>query len=352
MILPRYLYRQASGMAALTLLVLLGVVSALFLAELLSQAASGQVPGASLLVLLILRLPEAVLMVAPLALLVGVLLALGQASETSEVTIARASGVSYVQCFRPLMGLAVAWALAVLLIAGWVSPWALKMSDEWMAKGAEQAMMASVQPGQFDRFDGGRLTMYTASVDPGTGTLVDVFVQHSASESEEVISAPAGRLWHDATDQSRYLSLHQGHQVRRSHAGELMRLSFDENNIRLPDPDDRGLDQTEMTLSLDALVHSQTPEQRREWHWRLASPVGTLLLGLLAIPLAWRAPRAGRFGSVVVAMLVYLVYSNGVHFGLVGMEKANAMSGFGLWPVHGALAVCVACLCGWRWRAW
>lgn len=339
-------------MAALTLLVLLGVVSALFLAELLSEAAAGHVPGGSLLLLLVLRLPEAVLMVAPLALLVGVLLALGQASEASEVTVARASGVSYLACFKPLMGLAFVWALVVLLISGWVSPWSVKMTDQWMAKGAEQALMASVQPGQFDRFDEGRLTVYTASIDPSNGELGDVFVQHSALEAEEVISAPLGRLWQDPTDQSRYLSLSQGHQTRRTHSGELTRLSFNENNIRLPASDEGGLAQTEMALSLHALVDAETPAKRREWHWRLASPLGTLLLGLLAIPLAWRGSRSGRFGSVVVAMLVYLVYSNGVHLGLVGMEKADTLTGAGLWPIHGLLALCVGLLWGWRWRAW
>ncbi len=93
MILPRYLHRQVAISALLTLVVLLGVVSALFLAELLSQATQGLMSGQHLLLLLVLRLPEAFLMVAPLALLMGVLFALGQSSEAGEVTIARASGL-------------------------------------------------------------------------------------------------------------------------------------------------------------------------------------------------------------------------------------------------------------------
>lgn len=352
MILPRYLYRQALTTSAMTLVVLLGVVSALFLAELLSQAAQGQLPRFGVLALLVLKLPEAILMVAPLALLVGVLFALGQAHESGEVTIARASGLSYWACFRPLMGLALAWSVGVLLVAGWVLPWTVQQTGEVMADAAQQALVASLQPGQFDRFDQGRVTLYVAGIDSQDGQLRDVFLQHSGDETEEMVSAPTGRLWQDPVDQSRYLSLSQGHQIRRDVDGGLMQLSFSQNDVRLPPPAGDGVGLPEMALSLPALTPPADSAERREWHWRLAPPIGTLLLGILAIPLAWRTPRGGRYGSVVVAVLVYLVYSNWVHVGLVWMEGADALTGPGLWPIHGALAVLVAGLWTWRWRQW
>lgn len=352
MILPRYLYRQALTTSAMTLVVLMGVVSALFLAELLSQAAQGQLPGFGVLALLVLKLPEAILMVAPLALLVGVLFALGQAHESGEITIARASGVSYWVCFRPLMGLALAWSVGVLVMAGWVLPWTVQQTGEVMADVAQQALVASLQPGQFDRFDQGRVTLYVAGIDSQDGQLRDVFLQHSGHETEEMVSAPTGRLWQDPADQSRYLSLSQGHQIRRDSDGGLMQLSFAQNDVRLPPPAGDGVGLPEMALSLPALTPPADSAERREWHWRLASPIGTLLLGILAIPLAWRTPRGGPYGSVVVAVVVYLVYSNWVHVGLVWMEGADALTGPGLWPIHGALAILVAGFWTWRWRQW
>lgn len=352
MILPRYLYRQTLVIALMTLLVLMGVVLALFLAELLSQAAQGQVIGASVLALLVLKLPEALLMVAPLALLVGILLALGQAAERSEVIIARASGVSYVVCFAPLVGLALMWSLAVVFIGGWVAPWAMQQTQSVLERGAEQALLASLQPGQFDRFDQGRVTVYIASIDANQGELTEVFLQHAANGSEEVVSAPKGRLWHDPADQSRYLSLQDGHQLHRSVEGEWMRVRFASNDVRLPAAAESEVSETEMGMTLAELTPANTPLERREWHWRVASPMGSLLLGLLAIPLAWRSPRSGRFGSVVLAMVVYLIYSNCVHVGLVWMEDANSLIGPGLWPIHASLALLVAGLWLWRWRQW
>ena len=352
MILPRYLHRQASVSAVLTLVVLLGVVSALFLAELLSQAAQGLIPGSQLFWLLLLRLPEAILMVAPLALLMGVLFALGQASESGEVTIARASGVSFWTCFRPMVGLALVWAVATLVVAGWLSPWAVNKTEEVVASGAEQALLASIQAGQFDRFKHGQLTVYVASVDPQSGDLSEVFLQHQGLGFQDVVSAPTGQIWQDPEDQSRYLSLADGHQIRSSEGGDWTRLSFKQNDVRLPVGREGDASGFEMGLTMPALWPLTEVSLWREWHWRLASPIGTFLMGLLAIPLAWRGPRQGRFGALVVAMVAYLVYSNSIHLGLVWMEESVRIEGWGLWPFHAVLLGVVSALWMWRWTKW
>ena len=351
MILSRYLNRQAWVTSLMTLAVLLAVVSALFLAELLSQAAQGQLPAVAVLGLLVLRLPEAMLMVAPLALLVGVLFALGQAHESGEITIARASGMGFGDCFKPLLGLACVWAGVVLVVSGWVLPWTIAQTDRVLEQSAGEMLASSLQPGQFDRLNQGRMTVYVARVDDNASSLSDVFVQHSASGVEEMIAAPKGQLRLDPIDGRRYLSLSNGHQLRQDGDG-WMRLEFANNDIRLPPPTARPNQNPEMMAPLPELLSPTNAVEQREWHWRLASPVGTLLLGLLAIPLAWRVPRAGRFGSVVVALMVYLIYSNGVHVGLVWMEQSNQVRGLGLWPIHGALAMAVLALGAWRWRQW
>jgi lipopolysaccharide export system permease protein len=63
------------------------------------------------------------------------------------------------------------------------------------------------------------------------------------------------------------------------------------------------------------------------------------MLALLAVPLSQRLPRQGRFGSLVLALVIYLFYSNAIHAGLILMEQRGVSSGPGLWPVHLLLAV-------------
>lgn len=355
LILHRYLLRQAFIASTMTLFVLLAVISALFLAELLAEAAQGQLPGRSVLLLLILRLPEAIMMIGPLALMTGLLLALGRVHEDSEMTVIRAGGVGFAQCFVPLGVLVVGWAIALLLVSGWLAPYAVERTASLMTEAARQAVIGGLQPGRFERLDRGRLTVYVGGLDPADGRLENVLIQHDAEAEPELLSAASGRMWLDAEDGSRYLSLIDGHQVRHAAdpaEGPLREMRFARNDIRLPPPEVGGGEDGEMAARLPQLLKPQTPAERREWQWRLAAPLAALLLGALAVPLSYRAPRQGRWGSVVVALALYLVYSNAIQAGLVMMERQQAIAGPGLWPIHGVLLLAAAILWLRHQRRW
>ncbi|MFP4209383.1 MAG: LPS export ABC transporter permease LptF [Wenzhouxiangella sp.] len=355
LILHRYLLREAFVASTMTLLVLLGVISALFMAELLAEAAQGQLPGRSVALLLVLRLPEAIMMIAPLALMTGLLLALGRTHEQSEMTVLRAAGVGFGQCFVPLAWLVAGWALALLLVSGWLAPWAVERTGTLMADAARQALIGGLQPGRFERLEHGRLTIYVGHVDAPDGRLEKVLIQHDDPAAPEVLGAASGRMWLDPADGSRYLSLLDGHQVRHGSdpaVGPLREMRFARNDIRLPPPDVRTGGGGEMAVRLPELVPAESPAERREWQWRLAPALAALILGALAVPLAYRAPRQGRWGSVVVALVLYLVYSNAIQAGLVMMERHAALAGPGLWPIHAVLMLAAAVLWLKHWRRW
>lgn len=354
LILQRYVLRQGLLASLLSLVVFLGVVSALFLAELLGEAAQGELPGGGVLLMLGLRLPEAIMLVGPLALLTGLLMTLGRLQEESELVVMRSGGLAYRRLLRPVATAAVLWAGGLLIVSGWLSPMAVERSATLLADAARNAMVAGLRPGQFDRLNQGRTTVYVGGIDRRTDELSDIFIQHMQDGSTQLLTAGTGRLWLPGKDEDRYLLLTDGRQV--SHAnpplnGGIREMEFARNELKLPAPDDVSVE-SESRYSLPQLWPAETPSQRREWHWRLAAPLAGLLLGLLALPLSSRRPRQGRHGSVVAALILYLVYSNAVHGGLILMEQHNAMRGPGLWPVHGALVLLMLGLFWRHWRSW
>lgn len=354
LILQRYILRQALSASVLSLVVFLGVTVALFLAELVTDAAQGELPGSSVLALLVLRLPEAAILVGPLALLTGLLLTFGRLQEESETVVVRAAGLAFHQVLVPVLALSLLWAGGLLGLSGWLLPAATDRSASLMTEAARHAMVAGVRPGEFGRLDNGRMTVYVGGLDRGDDILRDVFIQHFESGVAEVLTAREGRVWIGEAEQYRYLTLTDGHQVRHSvpPTGDGVReMKFGRNEMRLPTPQVVTVDE-ETLLSLPRLWHSESPTERREWHWRLAAPVAALLLGMLAFPMSARLPRQGRFGNIVMALVLYLLYSNAIHAGLIVMEERAAISGPGLWPVHGTLAALLLFLLARQGRAW
>jgi lipopolysaccharide export system permease protein len=249
---------------------------------------------------------------------------------------------------------ALIWSGGLLVVSGWLSPMAVERSATLLADAARTAVVAGVRPGQFDRLNQGRTTIYVGGIDRSSDTLEDIFIQHLEDGGTEVLAAREGRLWSPGEDEGRYLLLSDGYQLHHAEnleGGAVREMRFARNELRLPAPD-ADADLGEAQDRLPELFDPETPAQRREWHWRLAAPVAGLLLGVLALPLSGRKPRQGRYGSVVAALVLYLVYSNAVHGGLILMERHEAMSGPGLWPAHGVLALLVLVL-SWRfWRVW
>ena len=87
---------------------------------------------------------------------------------------------------------------------------------------------------------------------------------------------------------------------------------------------------------------------------RIAAPVSVFVLGLLAVPLSYLAPRQGRYGKLVLGIVLYLVYSNLLGLGQAWIAKGRVPSVVGLWWVHllfaGAALWMIARRQGWTLR--
>ncbi|NKI35054.1 LPS export ABC transporter permease LptF [Wenzhouxiangella sp. XN79A] len=350
-VLTRYLVRQTAGAALATLLVLLGVTLALFLAELLGEVADGRAASRSVFLLLALRVPEAVHLVAPLALMLGVLMTLGQLASGGELSVMRAAGLAPLRLALPLLGLAVLWSAAVLAVSGWIAPWTARESAALDARLAEDILLSGLRPGQFQRLGGGALNVFVGEIDSETATLRDVFIQRSDDERTEILRAPRGALSVDPERGLRLLTLFDG--VHISHADDgaglpLRVVRFARNEFDVPVPVDPDATDPVRSRESAALLRGGSIEERRELHWRAAPALAGLLLTLLVLPAALASPRGGRFGVIVPALVVYLVYTNGLNL-VLGRDDLDPA---GAWVVHGLVALpAVLALIAWQ-RRW
>ncbi len=351
--MTRYLLRMSAGAALATLAVLLGVTLALFLAELLGQVADGEAASRTVFVLLALRIPEALQLVGPLALMLGLLMTLAQSAAGGELGVMRASGLPPGRLLAPLVVLAVLWAAMLAAVAGWAAPWTARESARLDQRLAEEILLSGIRPGQFQTLGGGGLSVFVETADPRTAALTGVFIHRAGEERVEIIRAARGELTVDDLSGVRLLSLYDGVHLTHRLTGSglpLRRIEFAQNQFEVPLPtrqreDDPIRHRATMDLLDDALVGRDDPA-RRELHWRLAPPIAALLLALLVLPVAVSPPRGGRSGVVVPALVIYLVYTNALNLvlGRADLDPATA------WAVHGAVGLVALAAALW-WRA-
>src|SRR5690606_10519285 len=73
---------------------------------------------------------------------------------------------------------------------------------------------------------------------------------------------------------------------------------------------------------------------KAELQSRLAIPVSAFILALLAIPLSFVDPRAGRSLNLMLAVFIFIIYNNMLNIFEAWITQSKIHPLIGLWPVH------------------
>jgi lipopolysaccharide export system permease protein len=73
-------------------------------------------------------------------------------------------------------------------------------------------------------------------------------------------------------------------------------------------------------------------------------PLSAAVLSLLAIALSYVNPRAGRSFNLVLAMVLYMLYSNMISVTNAWVGQGKLSPGIGLWGIHALMLLITALL--------
>ena len=111
-------------------------------------------------------------------------------------------------------------------------------------------------------------------------------------------------------------------------------MAFERYATRIEVKEGDGPVATQRELSTLELMRLPTPQNLGELVWRLGVPVLALILSLLAIPMSFVNPRAGRSIHLLLAMLTFMVYSNLLSLMQVRVAQGKLYFGLGVWVIH------------------
>jgi len=91
------------------------------------------------------------------------------------------------------------------------------------------------------------------------------------------------------------------------------------------------------TMSTPELWRNPTSWNLAELDWRLGLPISAALLAMLAIPLGYVNPRAGRSLNLILAIVLYMLYNNMISVTNSWVGQGKLSPGIGLWGIHAAM---------------
>jgi len=87
------------------------------------------------------------------------------------------------------------------------------------------------------------------------------------------------------------------------------------------------------------LIAVPTPQNRGELSWRLGLPLAALVLTLIAVPLSFVNPRAGRAVNLLFAVFVFSTYISLLQVMQAWIGQGKIGFGAGLAALHVPMAV-------------
>lgn len=341
--LDRYLTREFAQ-SVFAALVVLGMVSlgGLF-ADLLAEIARGKVPAGLILSQLGLRTVNFLPILLPLALMLGLLLALGRLYRDAEMPVLAAVGVGPARLLRPVLAVVLPVVAVVAVSALWLGPWAQQLSRHMVEQANRNLLVSGMEAGRFTSLPNGGV-IYAGAMSVDGTRFTRMFVHRRDGDRIDVTTAKSGSLRVDAKG-GRYMRLEDGFRVEGpAETGRDYRLMrYAANDLRLPDREDARPADDPALLPTLKLLGDARPEAQAQLHWRIAPALLTLAFALLAVPLARSSPRQARYGRVLIAFLAYMVAMNLTVLGTQWLGEGKLPAAAGLWW----LTLPLLALAGW-----
>lgn len=346
MLLDLTLRREMSRNFGASFTVLFTVVITLMLIRILGQASDGQANPQDVFVLIGLTALSYLQLVLTLALFLAVLLTFTRVWRDSEMVIWRTAGVGRMALLMSI--LRFAWPVLVLIGAltlfAW--PWANQQTSALQLRFEQRSDISRVAPGQFRESASGRRVFFIDKGAQAGGVARDVFIRDETTGQSVLITAQSAQI--ERIDGQRYLVLRDGHRyVHTPGQTNYTITTFKALDYRLDDstaldavsPDKGGtvnwVAQPNRNVPTIYLFNPAIPAWLGELSWRVGVPLSAGLLALMALPLSAGSVRTGRAGSMIAAILIYLIYANvlNVMQGWIAEKRVDLFSGVLL--VHG-----------------
>jgi lipopolysaccharide export system permease protein len=281
-------------------------------------------------------LPEVMFLVLPAAVLFATVFTVGPMSRFSELTAAKASGVSFFRIARPLFA-AAAVAVALGFILGELAPVGALRRAELLG---ERRVHATASRSNFVyRADGGWVYAIR-TLDIGSGLMQDLIMEREGrGPAFPTISVAASRAtYHQDTGRRRGSWTLRGGAVRYL-TGPTQETAFTFDSLRIRALKEKPVDllaepkapdemrYAELGRYIDAVARtgSDTKKLRVERALKLAVPFTCIVVALFGAPLAIAGPRTGTAWGVAVGLGTTLVF-------LVLVQLTKAIGAGGVLP--------------------
>lgn len=333
MIFERSLQRELAYTAGAVFMVLLTIFLTTMMIRIVGFAASGQIDPRDVVVLIGLTVIGYLAVMLIVTLFVSILFVLTRWYRDSEMVVWLASGLSLTRFIKPIATFAAPMLLLIAFFAyvGW--PWSNAQSKLIRARFQQRDDVSLLAPGQFRESPASHRVFFIEKMTPEQSHVENVFVTSTEHGKINVVVSKNGHI-ESAKDGARFVVLENGHRYDGEPGKPDFRImEFARYGVKITQQPVVNQPTSRDTPTL-TLLRRPNNTNLAEFAWRTGLPLMAVNLLLLGIPLAYQNPRRARTINLVMAVLIFLTYSNLLNVMQSWLEQGRISFVVGLVGLH------------------
>ncbi|HEY6774021.1 MAG TPA: LPS export ABC transporter permease LptF [Oxalicibacterium sp.] len=349
MIFQRALRRDLLSTAGAVFTTLFTITITITLIRILGQAAGGKIASGDVVALLGFSALNYLPIILNLTGFVSVLLVVTRSYQDSEMVVWFASGLSLSRWIKPVLMFSLPLVATTAALSFFLTPWSNQQSAIYKERYANREDIARVSPGKFQESSSADRVFFVEGVTGDSTRVKNVFVSSQRNGKTSVVVAKEGTVEYDKNG-DKFLVMSKGRRydgVPTQSDFELM--EFDRYGV-LVGRQSQALvgDTSARALPTIDLIRNRSNFNDGELLWRMSLPLMGALLMLLAIPLGFVNPRGGRSANLLIALFLFVFYSNMLNYAQATVVQQKSTFLFAWWPVHLVAGIVITVFFLWR----
>jgi len=311
LIIDRYIIREILKPTVTICVILVFIFGCYTATRYLADAVGGQLPGTTVIFFILLKIAIALEVLLPTTLYLSVVIAFGRMYKDSEMTALSASGVSKARVLRPVFLISLAIAIIVSCLSLYIRPWAYHQFFTLRAQAKANFDLKRMKGGTFYEIADGQRVIFAERVDQQKDRAKRVFIQTERENGLQVIYARKAKQILEPTTGKEIIVFTDGHLYEFTRRGKKGRIIQFEQSAMPLEPNGKIKPKYRIkAASTGSLAFSDNSEEIAELQWRLSTPLATILLALIGVPLSRSSPRRGKYAKVMTAVVIFAFYYN------------------------------------------
>ena len=296
------------------------------------------IPFQELIPLISFNMIRDVTLIITLSFFLAIILSISQLYKNSEAIVMNSMGLSdkhFVVFIQPTVLLTF---IIITFLTIYAVPWAKQQKNIVEEETKNASEFSFITKGEFEEFKQGDIVFYASeskTLDTlGEQNMEEIFIYSTNEEKPMIVLASEARKYIDPRTNSTYLRLKDGIRYQGIPSDEnISILNFDLYDLEIISGElQKSLaiyTKIEGKSTVD-LIKAGGSYANAELQWRLSQPITVLILSFFGIFLGKTSPRGGKGVNLLIGIIVFMLYNNGLLVAKRAIElgQINLLTGF------------------------